>query len=160
MNKEEFTSLPVPLALGVLWDIAQPKLEAIEMPIVPRSPKYDDRFSRKKGFFCWVSEMALDDLTWWRGKKAESAAAGTEWAEKDAKWVAKLDKWIEWRRLFPYETWSGTRGNARATAAPPSKDAALHAWGPRGASTSAPVESSGASPDDDGRASADDDFSF
>jgi hypothetical protein len=160
MNRDEFTTLPVPLALGVLWDIAQAKLEMVERPSVPRPPKYDDRFPRKKGSYCWVSEMTFDSLEFWRKKKAEGAAAGNEWSEKDAKWVAKFDKWIEWRRLFPYETWSGTRGDDRAVARPPSKDPALHEWGPRSGSTSAPVESSGASPDDDGRASSDDDFAF
>jgi len=139
MNRDDFTSLPIPLALGLLWDIAQAKLENLERPNVPRSPKYDDRFTRKKGQFCWVSEMTLDSLEFWRRKKAEGAAAGGQYADSDGKWVAKFDKWIEWRRLFPYEEWSGTRGEDRANGAPPSKDPALHAWGPRNGETSAPA---------------------
>lgn len=131
MNKDEFTSLPAPTALGVIFDMLAATLAHVDRPQIPRPPKYDDRFPKKKGFYVWVSEMTLDDLTWWRGKKAESAAGGGEWAAKDAKWLTKFDKWIEWRRLFPYETWSGTRGEDRATGAPPSRDAALHAWAPR-----------------------------
>jgi hypothetical protein len=160
MNRDEFTTLPTPLALGVLYDIAQAKLEMVERPLVPRPPKYDDRFSKKKGFYCWVSEMTLEDLQWWQGKKSESANGGGEWAEKDAKWVAKLGKWIEWRRLFPYETWSGTRGDSRATARPPGRDPELHAWGPRNGGGNNNQPAPAASPDDDGRASSDDEFAF
>jgi hypothetical protein len=128
MTRDEFTTLPPIIALGLVYDMAQAKLEPMPRPHIDRSPKYDDRFPKKKGFYVWVSEMTLDDLQWWRAKKAESAASGGEWAEKDAKWVAKLDKWIAWRRLFPSDVWSGTRGEDRATAAPPSREPRLNAW--------------------------------
>jgi hypothetical protein len=137
MNKEDFTGLPLRTALGVLYDVFAQPLERVAKPDVPRPPKYDDRFPKKKGLYVWVSEMTLSDLTWWRGKKAESAASGGQWAEKDSKWVGKLDKWIAWRELFPAEVWSGTRGDDRATAAPPSREPALHAWDNAGSRGSA-----------------------
>jgi hypothetical protein len=131
VTKEEFASLPLQTALGLVYDMAAAKLSPLPRPPVPRPPKYDDRMSRKKGFFVWVSEMTLDDLVWWENKKRESAASDSPYAEKDGKLADKLAKWIEWRRLFPTEVWSGTRGDDRATAAPPSRDPKLNAWGER-----------------------------
>lgn len=153
MTREEFAALPPMLALGLIYDVASSRLRELPAPSVPRPPKYDDRFPKKKGFFVWVSEMTFDDLVWWRGKKAESAEGGGEWAEKDGKWVVKLDKWIEWRRLFPSEVWFGTRGDERATAASPCREPALHAWGDRknGSAGAKPETKRGPSPDDDGR---------
>lgn len=130
MNRDQFTDLPLKTALGILFDIAHAKIEQIPAPTLPRSPKYDDRLPRKGGFI-WTSEMLLADLIWWREKKRESADGGGQYAEKDAKLVGKLDKWIEWRSLYPSETWSGTRGDDRATAAPPSKEPKLQPWGER-----------------------------
>lgn len=153
MTREEFVALPAPLALGLVYDMARAKLEPMDAPRAARPPKYDDRFPKKKGFFVWCSELDLNSLEWWRGKKAESVAAGTEWAEKDAKWVAKLDKWIEWRRLFPYEPWSGTRGEDRASGAPPSRDPKLYPWGERSAGGNGQRQQSKpqTSPENDGR---------
>lgn len=161
MTREEFEALPLRTALGVIYDLLARDLAHTEAPRVARSPKYDDRYPKKKGLFCWVSEMTLDDMTFWRGKKAESAASGGEWAEKDAKWVTKFDKWIEWRRLFPNEVWSGTRGESRATAAPPSRDPALHPWGDKKkADSSPPPAGNGYSDADYGSTDNDDGFAF
>ncbi len=131
MTKDEFTALPAALALGVLFDIAHAKLEQIPAPPVPRPPKYDGKLTRKKGEFCWLSEMTLEDLEWWCGKKRESAAAGGQYADSDAKAVARLEQWINWRRLFQFAIWSGKRGDDMATAAPPSRSPQMHKWGPR-----------------------------
>lgn len=156
MTKEEFCSLPLSIALAALYEVNTATLAHMTKPAVPRPPKYDDRFSRKKGHYCWMSEMTLDDLTWWRGKKAEGAAGGGQYAEADGKAVAKLDKWIEWRRVFPSELWSGTRGDDRATGKPPSRDAELHPWGERSNGGRRPP------PPDDGwkEPPADEDFGF
>lgn len=141
MTKDEFISLPLRTALGVVYDLLAQQIERAAKPDVARPPKYDDRFPKKKGFYVWVSEMTLEDMTWWRGRKAESAASGGQYAEKDAKWVAKFDKWIAWRQLFPSDVWSGTRGDDRATAAPPSRDPELHAWGNDGGGAASPPRS-------------------
>lgn len=151
------------IALGLIYDVASARLRDMPRPQVPRPPKYDDRFTRQRGSFCWCSEMTLDDLVWWRGKKAESAASGGDFAERDGKWVAKLDKWIEWRRLFPNEVWSGTRGEDRATAKPPSREPELHPWGERGATGTKGKQQEtkrGPSPDDDGRGEAEENHGF
>jgi hypothetical protein len=157
MTRDDFVTLPLQTALGLIWDVDSSKLQQMDRPSVPKSPKYDDRFPKKKGSFVWVSEMTLEDLTWWRGKKAESAASGSEWAEKDAKWVTKLDKWIEWRRLFPSEVWSGTRGEDRATATPPTREPALHAWPARNGS---PKPQTSPSPENDGREDEEQSYGF
>jgi hypothetical protein len=160
VDRAEFCALPPAIALGLIYDVASAKLREMPVPPIPRPPKYDDRFPKKKGFFVWCSELDLNSLEWWRGKKAESVASGSEWAEKDEKWVAKLDKWIEWRRLFPYEPWSGTRGEDRASAAPPSREPALHPWGDRPASGGQRQQSKPqTSPENDGRES-DEEFQF
>jgi hypothetical protein len=128
VTKDEFTSLPVTLALGLVYDLAASKLSGMPAPDVPRPPKYDGRLGRKKGLFCWMSEMTLDDLEWWHAKKSESAGGDSQWSERDGKTAATLGRWIEWRRLFPSEQWSGLRGEDRVTAALPSRDVTLHEW--------------------------------
>lgn len=162
MTRDEFEALPLRTALGVIYDTLERDLADVEKPFVPRPPKYDDRYPKKKGLYVWVSEMTLDDMIFWRGKKAESAAGGGQWAEKDAKWVTKFDKWIAWRQLFPAEVWSGTRGDERATAAPPSREPELHPWegnGKKRNSEPPPTAGGGGYSDADyGSKSEDDDF--
>lgn len=131
MTREEFCDLPLKTALGIIFDLERQRLESVPKPDIPRSPKYDDRLPRKGGFV-WMSEMLVADLIWWRAKKQESVESGGQYADKDAKTVSRLDKWIAWRALFPTETWSGTRGDNRATAAPPSKEPKLNPWGDTG----------------------------
>lgn len=127
MTKDEWLALPPLVALGVLYDIAEAKLSATEAPPVPRPPKYDGRLS-KKGGYVWLSEMTPSDLAWWREKKRESAEGGGQYAEKDAKTLKAIDAFLAWRTAFPYETWSGIRGEDRVNARPPSRDPAVHEW--------------------------------
>lgn len=130
MTKEQFLALPPIVALGLVYDMAAAKLSPMPLPEYAKPPRYDGRLS-KKGGFVWMSEMTLDDLTWWEAKKRESSAAGTQYSEKDGKSADTLAKWIAWRRIEPTAIWSGTRGDDRATAAPPSRDPVVHKWGPR-----------------------------
>ena len=127
MDRDTFINLPLKLALGVIWDVASQRLRDMPAPEVPRPPRYDGRLGRRGGYV-WMSELTLESLTWWHQKKAESAAARTEWSDKDGKTAATLAKWIEWRAISPNEVWSGTRGEDRATAAPPSREPKLNAW--------------------------------
>jgi len=131
VKRDEFASLPVSIALGLIYDMARAKLEPMPRPAVPMAPKFDGRLPRKGGFF-WLSEMLLQDLEWWHSKKQESAASGGEWAEKDGKLAATLAKWIEWRKLFPSERWRGKRGDDWATAEAPSREPQLRQWDPKG----------------------------
>jgi len=153
VNREDFVALPLRLALGVIWDALGPQLASVSAPPIPRAPKYDGRLF-KKGGFCWLSELDLNSLEWWQNKKRESAAGGGQYADRDAKDVSLYEKWIEWRRLFPSEVWSGTRGEDRATAAPPSREPRLHQWNGNGRSRSKPQPP----PEDDGRGAEDDSF--
>lgn len=127
MTKDEFQSLPLRLALGVLFDLL-PGIASVEKPRAPLPPKYDDRMPKKAGQFCWMSEMTLDDLSWWLGKTQESANSGSQYAEKDGKLAAKISHWVKWRQAFPNELWSGERNRVRVTGAPPSREPRLYSW--------------------------------
>lgn len=127
MTKDEFQSLPLRLALGVLFDLL-PGIASVEKPRAPLPPKYDDRMPKKAGQFCWMSEMTLDDLSWWYKKTSESANGGGQYAEKDGKLAAKISHWVKWRQAFPNELWSGERNRVKVTAAPPSREPRLHEW--------------------------------
>lgn len=127
MTRDEFCSLPAAVALGLVYDLARPKLEPLPKPRLPLPPKFDGRFSRKDGFV-WMSEMDLNSLEWWLTKKRVSAADGGQYAERDNKVADQLAKWVEWRKLFPNDRWNGTRGNDRVTADAPSREPALREW--------------------------------
>lgn len=101
------------------------------VPDVPRSPLFDGRHSRGKEGFSWMSEMTLEDLAWWAKKTRESVERGGEYAERNAKSLATLEKWITWRTLYPDARWSGKRGDERVTAEAPARKPAVHPWGPR-----------------------------
>jgi hypothetical protein len=153
MTREEFASLPPMLALGLIYDIAGPKLREMRMPKVPLPPRYDGRLSRGSMGFWWMSEMDLSSLEWWERKKRESAEGGGQYAERNRKGAATLQAWIAWRKLFPSEVWSGTRGEERATAAPPSREPVVRPWPKREGGNDAGKSKTkrGPSPDDDGR---------
>jgi hypothetical protein len=148
MDRDTFTSLPLRLALGILYDAMPKRLGEMKAPEILRPPKYDGRLSRGGKGYCWMSEMLLEDLQWWHGKKAESGASDSQYAEKDQKTAATLAMWIAWRALFPTDIWSGTRGQDRATGKPPSKEPAMHQWEQRNGTT-APAATGQAKPEDD-----------
>lgn len=137
MTRDEFTGLPLRLALGVIYDAMPKRLGEMRAPEILRPPKYDGRLSRGGKGYCWMSEMLLEDLQWWHGKKTESGATDSQYAEKDRKTADTISKWIAWRTLFPTDIWSGTRGEDRATGKPPSKEPILHQWEPKPAEQSA-----------------------
>jgi hypothetical protein len=135
VNRNDFTSLPGSIALGMLWDVLQGSsfahaLEDTEVPRAPRSPKYDFRI-RRKGGYAWASETDLDGLRFWCGKYKESAESGSQWAEKDAKNAEKLGYWIAWRECFPKDAWQGQRNDDQVTAAVPSHKPHIHEWEPK-----------------------------
>lgn len=156
MNRDEFTSLPLRIALGVIYDIARTqRLVDMPMPEVPKPPLYDGRLSRGERGFVWMSEMTLCDLRWWRDAKQKSAddPQRATYADRARKAVATLDKWIAWRADFPTELWSGKRGDDRATGAAPSRDARINSWSENGSKKkSAPKDNKQESPpeEDDG----------
>ena len=134
MTRDELLSLPASVAIGLIWDASaslQQKLAGIEKPKGPLSPRYDRRVFRKGGFN-WASEMSLESLTFWLGRKREGAASGSQWAEKDAREVERLEQWVAWRTWYPEFVWTGTRGDSEGVrAAPPSKHPKLHQTEPR-----------------------------
>jgi hypothetical protein len=130
VNRDEFASLPLRIALGLIYDMARAKLEPLPRLDVPKPPLYDGRLS-KGGGFMWMSEMVLADLEWWARAKKKSAESGGTYADKDRKTFETLTKWIAWRTLYPSDTWSGKRGDERVSAAPPSGNPRINEWGPR-----------------------------
>ncbi len=161
MTRDEFASLPPMIALGLIYDVASARLREMPLPAVPRPPKYDGRVSRGEKGFTWMSEMTQRDLEWWEKAKRENAAKGDRYAEQNLKSASALAKWIEWRRLFPNEAWSGIRGEDRVTALPPQRDPPLNDWGPRtGAAPKNQDKSGFGSPEDDGRESEEGEYGF
>jgi hypothetical protein len=130
VDRDEFRSLPPYVALGLLFDLYEEQLANEPRPRPPFPPKYDGKLT-KSGGFIWMSECDLGSLEWWLSKKIESANGDGDFAEKDAKLVPILEKWIAWRRAYPYEQWSGTRGDDRAIATFPCKNPKLRQWEPR-----------------------------
>lgn len=134
MTREEFLALPPGLGLKTLLTAiatAAPQvmreLQAMELPKVPRSPKYDMRISRKGGYQ-WASETDLDGLRWWRDRFRSSAADGGQYAEKDEKRADKLEYWVSWREACPDATWTGQRNDDVKTARPPSAKPVVYEW--------------------------------
>jgi hypothetical protein len=127
MDRDEFSGLPLRLALGVIFDLL-PGIASVEAPKSPFPPKYDDRMPKKGGQFCYMSEMTAEDLAWWYEKTQKSANAGGQYAEKDAKLASKISHWVKWRSVFPGALWSGERNRVKVTAAPPSREPKLHSW--------------------------------
>lgn len=128
MKKEEFCALPTAIAMGLLWDASakiRVTIGAMEAPHIPQPPRFDSMQFRKGGYN-FVSEMTLESLEFWKKKAEESANAGGQYAEKDAKRAKNLEYWIAWRRVFPEAIWSGERNHEIVTAKPPSKSPELH----------------------------------
>lgn len=127
MTREEFTGLPVLVALGALYDLV-PEIQDAPVPDYAKPPRYDGRLTRRKGQFCWMSEMTLDDLTWWRDKKQESVDDGGEFAERNEKTLRALNHWVAWRTICPNDAWRGKRGDDWATGAVPTREVRMHSW--------------------------------
>lgn len=127
MTRDEFSSLPLRTALGIVFDVLRARLEPMSAPEVPKPPKFDGRFSREGGFI-WVSEMHPDDLKFWHRKRTEGAAVEGKWQEKNKRQAAMFAAWVEWRRYYPGGRWSGTRDKAQVTAEPPTRNPKVHPW--------------------------------
>lgn len=143
MNRDEFSALPLKLALETLWDSlpescldhikAVPKLEP------SRAPKWDTCIYRKDGI-TWASEYDLEGLRFWHKRSEESAASGGQYAEKDEKTAKALGYWITWRGENPAARWTGERNREQVTAKPPlSKPEVYPRDGQRAPAATAPM---------------------
>lgn len=144
MTRDEFLALPVGVALGVIYDQMPQRMSTVPRPPVPRPPKFDSKLARKGGY-CWMSEMDIDSLRFWHGRKSQGGKP--EYADKDAKTVRDLAFWIAWRLAEPLTIWKGERFKVPAVAAPPSREPTVHPWEKRG--ESAPASSGGSGSDED-----------
>jgi hypothetical protein len=123
MTDDELLSLPPGVVLRILLNCLDEdtvgEIRRQPMPEIPRAAKYDAAIYVSGGIK-WASECDLENLRYFRNRSAASAASGGEWADKDLKRVANLEKWIAWRSFFPDAIWSGERNNEATVAAPPS----------------------------------------
>jgi hypothetical protein len=133
MTRDEFNALPVATQVRLLVEVLKlgDKLAALEVPKVPRSPKFDMRISRKGGYQ-WASETDLEGLRWWMNRFTTSAADGGQYAEKDQKRADKLAYWVGWREAYPDAVWTGQRNDDVCTASAPAGKPRVHEWEPRG----------------------------
>lgn len=124
MNRDEFTSLPLPLVLGLLWDKGSAIREAMEKipaPKSPRPPKYDQAIYRKDGV-TWASEYDAEGLRYWQRRYAEGAVKpDNKYAEQDQKRAKQLGFWLTWRLCNPFAVWSGERNREQVTASTPTE---------------------------------------
>ncbi len=133
------------MALGLIYGLLT-GLEHTPAIRPPLPPKYDAKLSKAKGQFVFMSEMTLSDLSWWLGKKNESALSGGQYAEKDKKTAETLTRWVAWRECFPTDQWFGERNDTKTTAAPPSREPRMHSWDSqpqRGSRQAAPAADDG-----------------
>lgn len=123
MDRASFLALPLPVQIRLLFDALDEETSAAllrqEAPKIPLPPKYDLAIYRSGGNM-WASETATEGLVYWRNKYKAGAAGGGQYAERDAKRVTNIDKWIAWRECFPSECWGGKRGDEDVLAKPPS----------------------------------------
>lgn len=137
MTRDEFNKLPPAMQLKVLARVVfeREALADINVGKKPLPPQYDARIYRSGGFQ-WVSETSLEGLNFWCNKARDGVARGGEYADKDAKRVKELERWITWREWFPADLWSGMRNDETTTAAPPADRPAIHQYQARNGQSS------------------------
>ncbi len=130
MNRDEFTQLPLAVALGLIWDVTpatnRETIIATEAPKPALSPKYDRRLYRSGGYQ-WASETALDSLKWYYERAVKSAKEGGQYAENNAKEEKALKYWLDFRMQEPTVMARTTRGDTQVLAEAPSRDPQIHA---------------------------------
>ncbi len=141
MKREEFTSLPVGIALGILYDQMPGRLEHMAVPKSPMSPKYDQIIRRKNGYQ-WASETDLESLRFFL-TLAQRPPTDEKYREKNEKNAKALSYWVAWREAEPRAVWTGERNRVPATAKPPTSKPEQHEWEARGNAPAA-GDSSGA----------------
>lgn len=153
MNRDEFSSLSLNQALGILYDIVGAKIQPLEAPAIARSPKFDGRISRKDRKFIWMSECNLETLKFYHKRAVESAAKPGQYQESNAKDARSLGYWVGYRQSEPNSVWSGERQKRPTTAFPPSRNPTEHAWEAKGgggsAGSAAPAVDYGSGDDSD-----------
>ncbi len=121
MTEDEFYALPLGFKCDTLAKIMPGfagRIESLEVPKVPRAPKYDFKMWRRGGHQ-WASETSLEGLTYWRDLAIKSAASGGDYAEKDQKKADQLKFWTDYRQAFPETAVSLIRGDDQITAEAP-----------------------------------------
>ena len=149
MTREEFTALPLAIALGMIWDalVDGDSLRHISAPEMPMAPKYDRKIFCRDGYY-WASETTLRDLQYHHRRAAEGVD-DERWGEQNRKTAAALDRWIAWRTVSPAETWSGVRGQDDVTAAAPRAKPHIYPRDYTGSGTTAQPRQPAAEPSED-----------
>lgn len=123
MNITEFESLPTHAQMHIIAELLEDRIDGIPYVEPPRAPKYDVRLYGKGGY-SYASESLVKDLQFY----ADRARANTnpQYAEKDQKLAASLDRWIAYREVDPMGRVTTMRGEEQVTAQPPSKFPTKH----------------------------------
>jgi hypothetical protein len=124
MTRAELLALPPVLAIKVIYDcLDEETVKAISAkePIkAPQQPRFDLPLFGSAGV-SYASECSLSQIDWHMERAKKSVDSGGQWAEKDAKRLAKLAEWRTWRGCNPTVIWVGKRGDEEGVvAAPPS----------------------------------------
>jgi hypothetical protein len=123
VTKDQLLALSPAMALRVIVDCLDAettkRIAAHAEVKVPLAPKFDMAIYRRDGVQ-WASETDLSGLRFWHKKASESAASGSQYAAKDQKKAANLERWIKWRECLPDVCWSGERNDQPITAPAPS----------------------------------------
>ena len=133
MSPEELAGLPPAMAIKLLAEhpsIAK-YLDKLELPVVPRSPKYDRKIFLKDKRHQWASETQLPSLEHFAKRSKDSADSGGDYAVKDLDQYERLMYWVRFRRVEPTLAVSLTRGDDLVTAAAPAYAPAIHSNQPR-----------------------------
>lgn len=127
MTRDEFEALPAAMRVRVLAQVVLDRKQLAEIKVSkqPLPPKFDSKIFRQGGFQ-WASETSIEGLRFWHKRAKEGATKGGEYAEKDRKNAADLERWIAWREWFPESAWQGERNRAPVTAAPPADKPRVH----------------------------------
>lgn len=137
MSPEELAGLPPAMAIKLLAEhpsIAK-YLDKLELPVVPRSPKYDRKIFLKDKRHQWASETQLPSLEHFAKRSKDSADSGGDYAVKDLDQYERLMFWVRFRQVEPTLAVSITRGDDLITAAAPSYTPETYSNQPRGGDT-------------------------
>lgn len=161
MTRDEWCSLPSPLALRVLWDaLGEGTRNAIQdapAPQVPPAPKWDTMLFSKGGIV-WASECDVSQLRYYRDRAAKND--NPAYAEQDAKRIKALNYWIEYRAYMPNTQWTGERNRQTVSAAAPSARPRVYDREQRDPQPQATTSSATFSDDAPSGGAADDDIPF
>ncbi len=100
---EQFLALPSAMAMRLMLQampaMVTKKILEMEIPQVPRCPKYDFKLWRKDGYYQWGSETQVNSLQFFLER--ENSNTNPDYAESSAKKAKALQYWVDFRLVDP-----------------------------------------------------------